>query len=408
MRSVTLPSRRSFLAAGASCYAAAAQSRDFGVQPLTDPLTKRRIRHYRSPHHEVHHYYFVSPWSPSGRTLLFFQFHRDVAQLTARGRYPGRLCLMDLDGGSRRVLAEGLMGHYHVGVNQFWGDSDESVYFIDTAQPPARLARIHVPTGEISHPRSPVPCSRLSPSGNVLSCGRAGEWGVYTPAEDRYERLVTLERVLALSPNRTQGLGVASQLQNTRFSPTGDRVMIVHRTVDDPPRLIEIYVYDFRSGQLTYLAQNLHHPGWRPDGKAILFVRWDPRRMMQNLWKVDVETLEERCVFDRHLSAVHCSYHPGRPNLVLGDCYGGEFGNGLVLVDLESRTARHLVSIPQGAGADPVADERFPFRNFGLWMPPRKYLNEPRPVWNADGTRVLYTSEESGRINLYIADTSDL
>ena len=69
---------------------------------------------------------------------------------------------------------------------------------------------------------------------------------------------------------------------------------------------------------------------------------------------------------------------------------------------------QQLVTIPLGAKPEVYPDERFPFRNWGLWMPPRKYLNEPRPVWSSDGTKLLYTSEESGRINLYVVDTSDL
>lgn len=400
--------RRTFIGSGiASLSPAAAQSGDYAVKTLVDPITKRTIRHYQSPCHEVHHYYFISPWSPDGKKIVFFQFDRKVGALTARGRFPGRLALMNADGSDRRSITPELMGHYHTGVNQFWGPNNDSVYFTDTSEKSPRLAELRLSTNKIAHPETPVRCDRLSPDNKLLSCGEGPEWGVFSPAENRYSRRVTLERVLALSPNKAQAVGIGSVLQNTRFSPTGDRVMIVHRTLDDPPRLIEIYVYDFASEQLTYLAQNLHHPCWRPDGKAILFVRWDDRRKMQNLWEVNVATKVERCVFDRHISVVHSSYHPSNQKLVLADSYGGDFGNGLVLVDIAAGKARQLVTIPQGAGADPLADERFPFRNFGLWMPPRKYLNEPRPVWSADGSQVLYTSQESGRINLYVVDTAD-
>lgn len=394
----------------AGALALAAQGDDASVERLTDPVTKRSIVRYASPRHETHHYYFISPWSPDGKQLAFFQFDRNVDKLTARGRYPGALCVMKADGTGRRRLSgtQGLMGHYHVGANQFWSGDGASLYYTDTSARPARLMEASLATGAVKPVDTPVPCGRISPNGDTLSCGTAQEWGVYDVRERRYRRLVTLERALALSPNKDLGRGLASQLQNTRYSPEGERVMIVHRTVDDPPRQIEIFVYDFRSEQLTYLAHNLHHPCWRPDGKAILFVRWDERQRMQNLWEVNVETKVERCVYPRHISCVHASYHPSRQHLVAADCYGGEFGNGLVLVDTREQQARHLVSIPQGAGADEFADDRFPFRNFGLWMPPRKYLNEPRPVWNADGSKVLYTSQESGRMNLYVADTADL
>ena len=79
-----------------------------------------------------------------------------------------------------------------------------------------------------------------------------------------------------------------------------------------------------------------------------------------------------------------------------------------ILINLETQQMTQLVTVPLGARPEPPADERFEFRNWGIWFPPRKYLNEPRPVWNSDGSKILYTSEESGRMNLYVVDVSDL
>ena len=160
---------------------------------------------------------------------------------------------------------------------------------------------------------------------------------------------------------------------------------------------------------LSYLTYDLHHPGWRPDGKAVIFVRWDNETKMQGLWEVDIATKKEKPVFtSRHVPAGHPSYHPTKPHLVVTDCYGGEFGNGLAILNLKTGEMKQLISIPLGSEAETYPDERFEYRNHGLWMPPRKYLNEPRPVWNKNGTKVLYTSQESGRMNLYVIDTSDL
>lgn len=83
-------------------------------------------------------------------------------------------------------------------------------------------------------------------------------------------------------------------------------------------------------------------------------------------------------------------------------------GSGLALIDTRTGRMKQLVTIPLGAKPPSPADARFPFRNWGLWIPQRPYLNEPRPVWKKDGTKVLFTSEESGWSNLYVVDTSDL
>jgi hypothetical protein len=97
-----------------------------------------------------------------------------------------------------------------------------------------------------------------------------------------------------------------------------------------------------------------------------------------------------------------------KPHLVVTDCYGGDFGYGLALINLRTQEIKQLVTIPQGSKPIDYPDPRWPYRNWHVFFPPRLYLNEPRPVWNRDGSKVLYTSEESGCMNLYVANTSDL
>ena len=379
------------------------------VQHLQDPVTGHDITRFVSSQHETHHYYFVSPWSPDERRIVFFRFDPNVDELAARGRYPGALWVMDADGSNERRLVDGLQGHYHVGVNQLWGPRGEYIYFLDTRQAPAVMTRVKASGGPPERVETPVPCTRLSPDGKTLSCGNANEQGVFRLADKRYEPLVTLERALALTPNRALTRNNPSQLQNTRYNPTGDKLMIVHRTREDFPALVEIFVFDLKTRQLRWLADNLHHPNWRPDGKAIVFVRRDPLTNFQRLIEVDAETGIERVAFGaEHVPAGHPSYHPTKQHLIVTDCYGGPMGNGLALIDTKAGTMRQLVTIPLGSKPEPPADERFPFRNWGIWFPARKYLNEPRPVWNADGSKVLFTSQESGRLNLYVVDTSGL
>ena len=387
---------------------AAAQQKQ-SVERLHDPVTGREILRYASPHHETHHYYFVSPWSPDEDRIVFFQFDQSVEKLTATGRHPGVLAVMNADGTARRELAGPLTGHYHTGVNQLWGPDGKFVYFQSRQPGPRCMARIRVAGGEIECLDMPVPCSRLSPDGTLLSCGNADHQGVLDLRSGSYSRLITLAEARTLTPNRLEIKDEASQLQNTRFSPDGEKLMVVHRTRETFPRLVEIFVYGLGDGSLRWLADDLHHPTWRPDSMAVLFVRHDSRTNLQWLVEADVETGGTRIAFDaEHVPAGHPSYHPLKPHLVVTDCYGGRMGNGLALIDLKEGSMNQLVTIPLGSRPEQPADERFPFRNWGNWFPPRQYLNEPRPVWNHDGSKLLYTSEESGRMNLYVVDTSDL
>ena len=378
-------------------------------EKLRDPVTGREIMRYTSPHHETHHYYFVSPWSPDGDRIVFFQFDRSVGKLTATGRYPGVLVVMNSDGTARRELAGPLTGHYHTGVNQLWGPDGNFVYFQSREPGPRCMARVPTAGGDVECVDTPVPCNRLSPDGLLLSCGNAEHQGVLDLQSGSYRQLVTLAEARSLTPNRLEIKDDASQLQNTRFSPDGEQLMIVHRTRETFPKLVEVFVYGLRDGSFRWLADNLHHPTWRPDSMAVLFVRHDSRTNLQWLVEAHIGTGRTRRVFDaEHVPAGHPSYHPLKPHLVVTDCYGGRMGNGLALINLKDGLMSQLVTIPLGSKPEQPADERFPFRNWGIWFPPRQYLNEPRPVWNHDGSKLLYTSEESGRTNLYVVDTSDL
>jgi Tol biopolymer transport system component len=380
--------------------------RFLAVAAMSDPATGRKVTWFRSDRHETHHYYDISPWNPKGDRILFFRFDAQVDKLTATGRYPGSLWTMDTAGGDERQIAAGLRGNYHTGVNQFWGPEGKSAYFTGTSD--RVTTEVDLETAKSRAIETPFPATRLSPDFRRVSCVRASEFGIYDVATRKYEQLVTLERAVALSPSKDLLVGSASALQNTRFSPDGRKIIIVHRTLEDFPKLVEVFVYDFESRQLRHVASNLHHPGWRPDSGAVMFVRRDTHDNFQSLWEVDLRTGRETRLSKDHVPAGHPSYHPRKRHLVVTDCYGGPMGYGLALVDTRSGEMRQLVTIPSGAKPPTAGDERFPFRNWGLWMPVRPYLNEPRPVWNADGSRLLFTSQESGRINLYVADTSDL
>ena len=368
--------------------ALAPAQQDPGVERLRDPVTGREVLRYASPQNETHHYYFVSPWSPDGDQVVFFQFDRAVEELTAVERYPGALVVMNADGTARRELAGPLSGHYHTGVNQLWGPDGQFVYFQSREPGPRCMARVRIADGETECVDTPFPCSRLSPDGSTLSCGNAEHQGVLDLNSGSYRQLVTLTQARDITPSRLDIKDEASQLQNTRFSPDGEKLMIVHRTKETFPRLVEVFVYGLQDGSFRWLADNLHHPSWRPDSMAVLFVRHDLRTNLQWLVQADIETGLTRRAFDaEHVPAGHPSYHPLKPHLVVTDCYGGRMGNGLALIDLKDGSMTQLVTIPLGSMPVQPADERFPFRNC---------------------SRLLYTSEESGRINLYVVDTSDL
>ncbi|MBL8219023.1 MAG: hypothetical protein JNL62_07330, partial [Bryobacterales bacterium] len=191
------------------------------LRQLKDPVTGRSITWYRSAQHENHHYYDISPWDPREQRLLFFRFDAAVTDRTATGRYPGSLWIRNVDGSGERRIATGIEGNYHTGANQFWGPDGATVYYTAGAGADRATHFVHVESGRQGKIQTPVPASKISPDFKTISCVRGSDWGLYDIAGSRYEKLVTLERAIALSPNKHLVSEAPSSLQNTRFNPQG-------------------------------------------------------------------------------------------------------------------------------------------------------------------------------------------
>ena len=215
-------------------------AQEFSVETIKDPVTGRTITWYKSPYHENHHYYCVNPWDPDEKHILFYQFDKSVAEMEPNKWYPGgSLWIMDNDGKNRKKLVDGLPGHYHVSTQQTWGPGGKYVVFFDNSIGRSGLGMVHIETGETEYFETPVRGTRTSPDLKKIACCSANEFGIYEIANKQYTRLVSKERVMALSPNKSLLKNNPSSLQNTRFSPDGSKIIIVHRTNENYPRVVE-------------------------------------------------------------------------------------------------------------------------------------------------------------------------
>ena len=122
------------------------------------------------------------------------------------------------------------------------------------------MGRIRVGGAEIDCVDTPVPCSRLSSDGTLLSCGNADHQGVLGLRGRSYKQLVPLSKARNLKPNRLVFKDGACQLRNTRFSPDGEKLLIVQGTQGTFPRRVEIFVYDLGDGSFRWLSGDLQHP----------------------------------------------------------------------------------------------------------------------------------------------------
>ena len=123
---------------------------------------------------------------------------------------------------------------------------------------------------------------------------------------------------------------------------------------------------------------DIRHPSgavWSPDGSRIAFL-WD-RAGTQNLYLVEPAT---------GAPEVLTAYSSG----LMGEPFWSVDGSTLYF-----EREGDLWSVPARKGKTPKSI-------FGTVGPETEIRPSP------DGTKVLFTSEESGRQNLYIVDTSDL
>ena len=77
----------------------------------------------------MHRFFDTSPISPSGRYLVVFQMPFENRQPEPGGA--GRVCLVDLESGEFRVVAETCGWEPQLGANVNWGGTDHELFFND-------------------------------------------------------------------------------------------------------------------------------------------------------------------------------------------------------------------------------------------------------------------------------------
>ncbi len=345
-----------------------------------DPETGRRIvRLTRSPYHDKHAYYDISPWSPDGSQIVFCS--------AEPGQKASAVWVMDADGTNMRKVGESTTFGMHTGNFPIWAPDGQSIYYRthlpnDDGTRSSGTARVWLDTGRTE-------LIRLAPRQISWETGRLllmenkadgeRERGLYSAAPDGSDlKLLALtEEIMALSPSRDRhDQSPKIGLTNCKWSPDGKRAMVVLLGYDarDRQNIKEIYIVNADGSDLHFVMTFVHHHIWHPNSQQVI------GNCADGLYIVNWDGTGQRKITD--LAQGHPSFSPDGSTIAT-DCYGGEYSDSLVLIDVATGEVEKLCNAPTVHGRS------------------HETGTHPHPYWSPDGKSLIYDSDETGHCQLY-------
>lgn len=387
----------------------------------------------------IHRFFDTSPVSPSGRYLAVFQLpfedHRPGPGDT------GNVCVIDLETGKDRVVAQTCGWEPQMGANINWGATDHELFFndVDTATWRAFAWKLDPLTG-----------ARERMEGTVYHCSPDGRWlissnmttmritqpgyGVHVPDETvrrnigpadddgffitdtttgKSRLLVSIRDlltqadppVLIENADRSEIYGFHS-----KFNPQGDRLMLSLRWFpvrDKPP--FDMFKIDPVAVRFAWVTmppgggpkhcavgpeqweKGGHHGTWFPDGKRISMNLNIDRKGLRFV-QVNADGSDLRKMLDNVEGSGHPTVYPDGRHL-LTDTYEFEamaFGDGTIplrWVDLETGKEQVVVRINIGQ----------PFKDPVMRV-------DPHPAWDRGWKYVTFNAFVRGGRRVFIAD----
>jgi hypothetical protein len=392
----------------------------------------------------LHRFFDTSPLSPSGRYLAVFQLPFEDRQ--PQPGEAGRVCVVDLESGEDRVVAETIGWEPQTGANINWGASDHELFFNDVDPATWRPFAWKIDPLSGHRERMAGTVYHASPDGRwLLSANMAAMrrtqpgYGVCVPVEKmprhvgptredgftltdaatgETRRLISIADILTRcdppvridDPQKQEIYGF-----HCKFNPQGDRVMLSLRWFPATAEARwDLFRLDFYSVRYAWVTMGLdddgpvhcavgpeqwekggHHATWFPDGRRIsmnLNIDRDVLRFVQ----VQADGTGLRKMLDHVRGSGHPTVHPDRRHL-LTDTYTTEdtsFGDGTVplrWVDLVGGDETCVARIPT---AQPCADHILRV--------------DPHPAWDRTWRYVFFNAFIDGTRRVMMADMQKL
>ena len=360
---------------------------------FTDPVSRKEI--WRLTQSDVmadrHTYYDINPWSPDGKQIVFSSAMVDditvpVRDLLSTDR--GALYLMDAETFAITWLTGDAHYQTHNGAYAAWHPDGKSIFFTHAS---GRIARVDVGTGEVEYIEGKM--RQISPDGNTIVWTEnhevpLEERGVYTMRADGTgaQQIISTQSVYDLTPNNDLFTVDEVTVGNTKWTPDGQHMLLTIwvRLFEKPNQFhvpgIErsLYVANRDGSGLRWLTHFGHHHSWIPDGSAVLYCDWlDPdTRQQPRLFLVDFDGTNKRVVIDEPLGG-HPLMSPDGSQVVTWD------DDAVIIVHVNEGRSERVAT-------------------FGIRFDQSHQGTHPHPVWNADGSQILYNSAQTGHSQLYM------
>lgn len=388
----------------------------------------------------LHRFFDTSPVSPSGRFLA-------CLRLPFEDRLPrvgeiAEVVLVDLEGGTERVVAQTTGFETQMGANLNWGQSDNELFFNDVDASNWKPVTVKLNPNNGQSERFGRGIYQVSPDGKwALSASlekmrrtQIG-YGVMVPDEfvdvnwelqnddglfltdlesGAVKLLVSLRELIENHIPEREKPAVAGHCYygfHCKWAPTGDRILFTVRAVAHPWALhfdaisgpLQFYIFTLKpdgseivcATDATFWTRRGHHINFTPDGRALTMnhaFNDDHLRFVI----CDVDGKNKRILLENALGSGHPSVHPNGRNL-LTDCYLGEpmtFADGTVplrWLDLQSGEEKQLARI-KTAQKSGVSALRI----------------DPHPAWDRSWKYVAFNAAPDGTRRVFLADMSSL
>jgi len=365
-----------------------------GIEKIefADPETGRTIwRLTNNNREEKHTYYDINPWSSDEKYILFSSARGEDLTLQVRDMRAsdkGEVYVIDTEDYGIKQVGDEALFTTHNGASAMWHPSEDRIYYYHVS---GQVAAVNPVTGERE---------RLM-DGNIRQLSPDGErfvWnnndpnfedgrGIYTMREDGSDviRLVSDKELLGLTPNRDEIDFDTWWIQNPKWSPDGQQVMLA--TLMRKPIVMHkhLYIVQVDGSEKRWLTDYGHHHDWLPDGSGVLYSDWWTRvrgeevtggKADARVFVIDADGTNRRPFIDKPLGG-HPAIDPSGTMLATWD------ETHVLLVQAETETIEQIATLKPG----------FDMTHGGT---------HPHCVWKPDGTQILYNSAQTGNSQLYL------